>query len=269
MSAVSIPPRRWARRAAACALLLSPLPPLAGADPWVPPAGTGAMDFALRQYDATQAFLPNQFSTSTLPGSEQRYSMLRITGEHGLGGRLSLEYDLRAARVEKIRTHHGLTTTQTATGFEDQEVGLNLALVQRPDFADSITRNVVAAAGSSTSIPPLGTGHTAVEPDFQIGFAGSRWRLALKTGPRIFVDGGAAQLRAELESSVRVSSRVELGAILFYTRTLTLHHPLPLTDTAERYDLLRPGVSLKFRITRNLKPFIEYEQDVAGQGVHA
>jgi hypothetical protein len=264
-----MPPRRGVRRAAAAALLLASLPPLAGADPWVPSAGTGTTDFTLRQYDATQSFLPNQFGTATLPGSEQRYTMLRITGEHGLGGGLSIEYDLRAARVEKFRIHHGQSTSQSASGLEDQEVGLNLALTQRPDFADSITLNVVAAAGSASSTPALGVGHTAIEPDFQLGLGGRRWRLALKTGPRVFVDGGAAQMRAELDSSVRLSPRIDLGLILFYSRTVALRHPLPLTDSAERYDLLRPGVSLKYRINRHLKPFIEYEQYVAGQGIHA
>jgi hypothetical protein len=262
-------PRRGVRRAVAAALMLASLPPLAGADPWVPSAGTGTTDFTLRQYDATQSFLPNQFGTATLPGSEQRYTMLRITGEHGLGGGLSIEYDLRAARVEKVRTHHGQSISQSASGLEDQEVGLNLALTQRPDFADSITLNVVAAAGSASSIPALGVGHTAIEPDLQLGFRGSRWRLELRTGPRVFVDGGAAQMRAELDSSVRLSSRIDLGLILFYSRTVSLRHPLPLTDSAERYDLLRPGVSLKYRINRHLKPFVEYEQYVAGQGIHA
>jgi hypothetical protein len=261
--------RRGVWRAAAAALVLASLPPLAGADPWVPPAGAGAMDFTLRQYDATQSFLPDQFGTATLPGSEQRYTMLRITGEHGLGGRLSIEYDLRAARIEKFRTHHGQSTVQSASGVQDQEVGLNLALTQRHHFADSVTLNVVAAAGSATSIPALGVGHTAIEPDFQLGFGGRRWRLALKTGPRVFVDGGAAQMRAELDSSMRLSPRIDLGLVLFYSRTVALRHPLPLTDSAERYDLLRPGVSLKYRINRHLKPFVEYEQYVAGQGIHA
>lgn len=257
---------RWRSRAA-CALLAWPL--WAGADPWVPAFGTGGANFTIRQYDATQTFLPDQFGTATLPGSEQRYTMVRITGEHGLGGRFSLEYDLRAAHVQKIRTRHGQRLVQSSTGLEDQEVGLNIALTQRPGFADSVTLNVVAAAGSATSIPPLGTGHTAIEPDFQVGFTASRWRLAFMAGPRVFVDGAAAQMRAQVDSSLRLSRRVELGLTLFYTRTLTLHHPLPLADAAERYDLLRPGVSLKFRASRRLRPYIEYEQDVAGQGIHA
>ncbi len=256
------------KRAAAASLALMPLS-LACADPWVPPAGAGSLDLAVRQYDATQTFLPDEYGTSTAPASELRYTMLRITGEHGLGHRLSIEYDLRAARLEKIRTRHGRRILEGSAGFEDQEVGLNLSLTNRRDFADSITLNVVAAAGSTAATPALGTGHTAIEPDFQAGVAGRAWRLSLIAGPRVFLDGGAAQMRAELDSSVRVSRRIELGAILFYVRTVALRHPLPVTDRAERYDLLRPGVRLKYRISRRLKPFIEYEQDVAGQAIHS
>jgi hypothetical protein len=213
--------------------------------------------------------LPYQYSSSTLPASELRYTMLRITGEQGLGHRLSIEYDLRAARVQKIRTKHARRLVETSIGAEDQEVGLNIELAHGHAFADSVTMNVVAAAGSTTSTPALGTGHTAIEPDFQAGLAGGGWRLTLKAGPRVFLDGGAAQMRAELDSSVRLSRRIDFGMILFYTRTVALRHPLPLSDSAERYDLLRPGVSLKYRITRGLKPFLEYEQDVAGQAIHA
>ncbi len=241
----------------------------AHADAWVPPAGGGSFDFSLRQYDATRLFFPDQYGTATLPGSELRYTMLRITGVQGLGDRLSLEYDLRAARVQKIRIHHGRRIVETAGGIQDQEVGLNFALTQRADFADSITLNVVAATGSVSSTPALGVGHTAVEPDLQIGFAGARWRASFMAGPRVFVDGGAAQMRAELDADVRLTRRLDLGAIVFYVRTLKLRSPLPLTDNAERYDLLRPGLRLKYRITDHLKPFIEYEQDVAGQGIHA
>ncbi|MDA8350958.1 MAG: hypothetical protein M0038_19565 [Pseudomonadota bacterium] len=241
----------------------------AQADPWVPSAGNGAFDFALRQYDATQVFLPGQFGTATLPGSELRYTMLRITGVQGLGARLSLEYDLRAARVEKIRVHHHLRTVASATGVQDQEVGLNLALAQDAHFADSITLNVVAATGSTRSIPALGVGHTALEPDFQIGVSGTSWRVALKSGPRIFLDGGVAQWRAEVDGGVRLSRRLELGAEIFYVRTMKLRTPLPVQDLAEQYDLLRPGIRLKYRVTAHLKPFIEYEQDVAGEGIHA
>lgn len=239
------------------------------ADPWVPPPGSGSFDFSLRRYDATSVFLPDRYGTATLPGSEQRYTMLRITGVQGLGARLSLEYDLRAARVQKIRIHHGRRVVERSTGVQDQELGLNVALTQRADFADSITLNVVAPAGSAGAVPALGVGHTAIEPDFQIGAAGARWRASLRVGSRVFVDSGVAQMRAELDAGLRLTRRVELGAVIFYVRTVGLRSPLPVTDSAERYDLLRPGLRLKFRVTRSLRPFVEYEQDLAGQAIHA
>lgn len=249
-------------------LLLRAFSIVAYADAWVPSAGNGAFDFSVRQYDATKVFLPNQFSSAMLPGSEQRYTMLRITGEHGLGHRLSIEYDLRAAQVEKIRVHHHKQTTSTAVGVEDQEIGLNFALTQRHGFADSLTLNVVAATGSVKSVPELGVGHTALEPDFQVGIARSGWELQLKTGSRVFLDSGIAQMRAELDAGIRLTQRLRLGAILFYVRTIGVPNPTPLTDAAERYDLLRPGVELKYRITSRLKPFVEFEQDVSGQAIH-
>lgn len=241
----------------------------AHADPWVPSAGNGRTDLMLRQYDATQVFLPGQYSSNTLSGSELRYTMLRMTGTYGLGHRLSLEYDLRGARVEKIRIHHHRSTTFSATGVEDQEIGLNLALTQRRGFADSISLNVVAATGSVRTVPALGVGHAAVEPDFQVGFAGARWRISLEAGSRVFLDSGVAQMRADLDLGMQLSRRIDLGAELFYVRTGGGPSLLPLTDSAERYDLLRPGIRLKYRVTPRLKPYIEYEQDLAGQGIHA
>jgi hypothetical protein len=261
--------RRLIGRLGILILTFATLTIAAHADPWVPPAGDGWTNLMLRQYDATQVFLPGQYSTSTVSGSELRYTMLRMTGIYGLGHRLSLEYDLRGARVEKIRTHHHVTTTFSATGVEDQEIGLNLALTQRRGFADSITLNVVAGTGSVNTVPALGVGHTAVEPDFQVGFTGARWRVSLQAGSRVFLDSGVAQMRADLDLGMQLSQRFDLGAELFYVRTGGGPSPLPRTDSAERYDLLRPGIRLKYRVTPRLKPYIEYEQDLAGRGIHA
>lgn len=261
--------QRTALRLGAVAVVCGTLHAIAHAGAWIPSPGNGSVDAMMRQFDATRVFLPNEYSTSTVPGSEVRYAMLRITGVHGLSARLSVQYDLRAARVEKIRTHHGRRVVNSSVGPQDQEIGLNLGLTQHRGFADSIALNVVAATGSVNTAPTLGVGHTALEPDFQIGAAGARWRMSLMAGSRIFVDGAAAQMRVELDTSTRLSRRVELGVLLFYVRTITLKFPLPPTDSGERYDLLRPGVRVKYRATRSFKPFIEYEQAVAGQGIHA
>lgn len=240
----------------------------AHAGAWIPLEKSGSVDIALRQYEATKIFLPGQYGTATLPGSERRYTMLRITGVQGLDRRLSIEYDLRAARVEKSHLRNGRHVVSIATGVQDQEIGLNVGLTQRAHFADSIALNVVVATGSVDSVPALGGGHTALEPDLQIGVTGARWHVLLKTGSRVFVDSGVTQMRAELDTTVRLTRRLELGAIIFYVRTVDLPSPLPSTDRAERYDLLRPGLRVKYRMTHRLKPFIEYEQDVAGEAIH-
>lgn len=250
-------------------LCLLPVPIAAYADSWVPAAGSGSLDLEVRQYDATDVFLPGEYGTSTLPGSELRYTMLRLTGVHGLGHRLSVEYDLRAGHAQKIRIKHGRRIIDSATGIEDQEIGLNLALSQSRTFADSIVLNVVVPTGSVSSTPALGVGRTAIEPDFQAGVAHGPWRASVKAGSRVFLDGGAAQMRLELDGAVEISRRIEIGAVLFYVRTVALRNPLPAADNAERYDLLRPGVRLKYRLSRRFKPFVEYEQDLAGQGIHA
>lgn len=239
------------------------------ADAWSQPAGRGSIDLMLRQFDAARVFLPDQFGPTTLPGSELRYTMVRLAGVHGLGARLSVQYDLRAARIEKVRTHHGVRTVTSSTGLQDQQIGLTYALTQRADFADSVAVNVIAATGSVSAAPSLGVGHTAVEADLLMGLAGRRWRISLMAGSRIFLDGAAAQMRVEFDASTRLSRRVELGVILFYVRTLALKSPLRSVDRSERYDLFRPGVRFKYRVTSRFKPFVEYEQAVAGRDIHA
>lgn len=239
------------------------------ADPWVPAAGAGSTSLALRRYDATREFPPGRYGSGTRPGSGQRYEQLRLSGSHGLGHGLTLTYDLRAARVQKIRTHHGVRTRERATGVQDQTIGVDLALTQRPDFADAIGVNLVAATGSTTKVPALGVGHAALEPDVQLGWAGAQWRFSVRTGARVFLDSGVAQMRADLDLGLRVAPRIDLAALLFYVRTVGGRSPLPPTDDAERYNLLRPGIRLKYRATALLKPFIEYEQDLAGQALHA
>ena len=223
----------------------------------------------VRFFDATQAFSPTAFGTATLPSSEERYSMYRITGTQGVGGRLSIEYDLRAANFEKIRYKRGTRVVQSASGLEDQEIGLNLGLHQRRDFADSIELNVIAPTGAASGSPQLGAGHAALEPDYQIGIARGRLFVTAMAGARVFVDGAAAQLRTDIDVGLHVTPRIELAGTVFFVRTVVRHEPLPLTDAAERYDVLRPGVRIRYRVNRHFKPYLEYEKDVAGKGIHA
>ena len=259
----------WRARLGTGLLMVLVLPVAARADPWIPAAGDGSVEPAVRQYDATSVFPTDQYGTATLPASDERYTMLRLTGTQGIGHRLSIEYDLRAARIEKIRRKHGRRLADSATGLEDQEVGLNLGLRQGTHFADSIALNVVAPTGAAGTNPPLGVGRTAIEPDLQLGFADRRWRATIEAGSRVFVDGAATQMRAIVDASYRLSQRVEIGASVFYVRTVMMRQPLPVVDAGEPYNVLRPGLRLKFRLTPRFKPYVEYEKDISGQAIHA
>ncbi len=256
-------------RTAAALLALLLVSDAVYADPWIPAAGEGSFEPSVRLYDATSAFPPGEYGTATAASSEERYTMLRLKGTHGIGHRLSIEYDLRAGRVEKIRVKHGRRIVDSATGVEDQEIGLNLGLRQRRHFADSISLNVVAPTGAVGTSPPLGVGQTAIEPDYQVGFAHGRFRASLEAGSRVFVDSGTAQMRVDVDASFAAFRRVEIGATLFYVRTVLQRKPLPLPDAGEQYNVLRPGLRVKFRATRRFKPYLEYERDLAGEAIHA
>lgn len=223
----------------------------------------------VRQYDATSSFPASGFSTTSAASSEQRYTMYRITGTHGIGHGLSIEYDLRAAHADKIRYKHGIRSDVSSSGPQDEEIGLNFGLRQRRRFADSISLNVIAPTGRVSGVPALGTGRTSIEPDYQAGFARGPILATMELGSRVFVDGGAAQMRADIDIGVRLGRKLELAGTIFYVRTVALRNPLPSVDGAEQYNLLRPGIRLKFRASRHFKPFIGYEADMAGKAIHA
>lgn len=256
-------------RAVCATLAVLAASPLAHADPWIPASGDGSFEPMVRQYDATSSFPATGFSTSTHPSSEQRYTMYRITGTQGIGHGLSIEYDLRAAHADKIRYKHHTRLDQSASGAEDQVVGLNFGLRQHRSFADSIALNVVAPTGRVTSTPALGTGQTAIEPDYQLGLAGGRVFATMEVGSRVFLDGAAAQMRADLDVGLRLSHRLEVAGTLFLARTIVRRSPLPTVDAGEQYNVLRPGIRLKYRVTRHFRPFVGYENDFAGKAIHA
>jgi hypothetical protein len=263
--------RSWRRLwlSAPAALGAAALSLSAQADPWIPAAGEGRIEPMVRLFDATQAFSPSVFGTATEPSSEERYWMYRITGTQGIGGRFSIEYDLRAANFEKIRYKRGARIAQSVSGLEDQEIGLNFGLHQRPGFADSIELNVIAPTGAAGGSPQLGTGHAALEPDYQLGMAAGRVFATLTAGARVFVDGAAAQLRTDLEVGFHPTRDIELAGTVFFVRTVIRNAPLPPADAGERYDVLRPGLRVRYRVTRRFRPYLEYERDVAGKGIHA
>lgn len=250
--------------AVVCILVSGP----ADADPWIAAAGHGTFEPMLRDYTADQSFSASSFGTATHSASNKRQLQLRLTGSHGIGSRLAIEYDLRAARVSVEHKH----ATYTATGWQDQLIGLNYGLRQTSEFADSVSIDMVFPTGSATDNPALSTGHTAVEPDYQVGITRKGWSATLRTGPRIFLDGEAVQWRADATLGVRVTSRLTVEGRLFLVRTEHRSGTVPAADSGELYDLFRPGLKLKYHPRgrfRNWRPFIGYDDYLAGKGMHA
>ena len=241
----------------------------ASADPWIPAAGHGVAKPMLRYFTGNTAFPSSGFTTRTTPSSKQTSVQLRITGALGLGHRLSLEYDLRGAWVQKSRVKHQQTLTSTSAGLQDQEIGLNYGLTQTPGFAQSVTFNIVIPAGQTKPSPGLGTGRWAVEPDYQLGLAHGPFAATLMIGPRVFLDGGATQLCTTLFLSARALPRLTLYGEVFYVRTIQQVHALPPGATGELYNLLRLGIGAEYRLTHRYRPFVAYERRIAGQSIHA
>ena len=239
------------------------------ADPWIPPAGDGVTKPMIRFFSGNRSFPANGFTTGTVPASNETTTQFRITGVQGLGDGFSLEYDLRAARTQTSSYKHHKTITSTASGLQDQEIGLNYGLTQTPSFAQSIEFNVIAPTGRTKPSPSLGTGRWSVEPDYQLGLVHGPFSLSLIAGPRVFLDGGATQLRATLYLSVRPFPRVTLSSEIFVARTIQQARTLPPGAQGELYNLLRVGVGAEYRLTQRFRPFIAYETNVAGQGIHA
>ncbi len=257
---------RLATAALAAASILACAP--SEADPWIPAAGHGTFDAMLRYHTAGQSFSATSFGTATRPSSRQHLLQLRLTGSHGIGSRLAVEYDLRAARKSVEHTH----ATYSATGWQDQLIGLNYGLRQTRSFADSFSIDLVFPTGSATANPALSTGQAAVEPDYQVGIAGRRWNATLRVGPRIFVDGRAMQLRADATFGVRITPRLTLEGRLFLVRTVHRSGMVPAADGGELYDLFRPGLKLEYHPRgqfRNWRPFIGYDDYLAGKRMHA
>lgn len=260
--------RRFARAATVSTLVFIFVVVPAAADPWIPAAGDGTFETMLRYYTADQSFSATSFGAGTHTASKERRLQLRLTGTHGIGSGLAVEYDLRAARVSV--THHQVTYRDK--GLQDQLIGLNYGLRQTPEFADSVTVDMVFPTGSATHTPALSTGQSAVEPDYQVGITRSGWVATLRVGPRIFLDGEAVQLRADATLGVRVTPRLTLEGRMFLVRTVHRSGTVPAADSGELYNLLRPGLKLEYHPRgrfRNWRPFIGYDDYLAGKGMHA
>jgi hypothetical protein len=239
------------------------------ADPWVPAAGAGEIKPMVRLFAGNRAFPAGGFTTSTVPASSASMTQYRLTGIQGIGDGISIEYDLRGARLRNQANVNHVPTPHVSAGLQDEEVGVNYGLAQQRDFADSVELNMIIPAGRSKAVPALGTGRWATEPDFQAGFAGGWGDITLTTGPRIFLDGNATQLRATLDLSVRVTHGLSLIGEVFAVKTLKQSSKLPPGAQGEIYNLIRPAVGVSWRMTPRLRPFLLYEVNVAGEGLHA
>ncbi len=265
-----------------CAQMLIALAPVlialpASADPWIPAAGTGKVKPVLRLYRSDRTFSSSHFGSETFPSTSKiSETQLKITGEHGLGDGWALQYDLRAAQETKTKTKKNKSTTYTASGLQDQEIGLVRGLRQGDVFADAVALNIILPTGSVSSNPQLGVGHTAIEPDYQFGIKhhfGQRLAYgSFSIGPRMFFNSSVTQWRATADVGTRLFRNVDVFGTLFCARTFGTGSTLSASqnpNASEVYNLLRGGLGLRFSLSKNIRPIIEYETDFAGQGIHA
>jgi len=253
----------------AATLAASASPAIAGA--WIPAAGAGEMEPMLRYSFADKSFGANSFSSRAHRSTKKHATQLRLTGEHGLGHRFSLVYDFRYAFLYESKSKKGLAIIHTNKGLQDQRLGLDYGLTQGKKFADAVGLSIIYPGGPTGASPALDCGQWALEPDYLIGFKPGFAGLtaSLKLGARIFLDGGVTQFRTNVEVSAPVGHRVRLLGKLFFVRSARMSGYDKLRDRAERYDLLRLGVGMQFRVTKNIAPILAYEEDVAGMASHA
>ncbi len=259
-----------------CARILIAFTPVlmvipASADPWIPAAGTGKVKPVLRLYRADRSFSSSHFGSETFSSSSEVETQLKVTGEHGLGDGWALQYDLRAAQDSKTKTKKNKSTTYNASGLQDQEIGLARGLRQGETFADAVALNIILPTGSSSSNPQLGVGHAAIEPDYQFGikrrFGQRLAHGSFSVGPRVFFNSGVTQWRATADVGTRLFRNVDIFGALFCARTFRVNSAN--ANAPEVYNLLRGGLGLRFALSKNIRPIIEYEADLAGQDIHA
>ena len=241
----------------------------ARADPWIPASGDGVVKPMVRLFHGNQAFPAGGFTTNALRGSSESSKQYRVTGVQGIGHDLSIEYDLRGGRVRSFADRHHIPTASVSSGLQDEEIGLNYGLIQTARFADSITLNVIVPAGRTKPSPALGTGRWSVEPDFQAGISRPWGSLTMVAGARMFLDGAATQLRATIDLSLHLTRRLAFTGEVFAVKTIRQSGTIPPGAQGEIYNLVRPAVGLTWRLTKAIRPFLLYEVNVAGEGIHA
>lgn len=239
----------------------------------LPSAGSGKVKIQTRFYRAGSVFSPTSFGTGKVASrSTVSGRLTKINGEYGLNNNWALLIHARFASLDKTKKRK----TSSAFGFQDQVIGLERGFRQEAAFTDAVDFKVVIPTGSTKSIPQLGTGHWAIEPDYGFAFTHHfRKRFVYANswvGTRIFPDSGATQLRITSESGGRAFSKVNAFGTLFLSRTLEGEDPAAtggIPDATELYDLLRVGGGVEFAEWKSIRPMFAYQTDVAGQGIHA
>jgi len=233
--------------------------------------GHGYIEPMMRFSTASRSFPAGSFSTATAQSSNEHADQFRIVGEHGMGRRFSLDYDLRYANDTRSKTKHGVTTSTDGSGLEDGRIGLDYGVLQTKRLAEAAGLGVVFPGTSIDAASALSSGRWAVEPVYRLGFKPGFWNLTatLDVASRVFLDGGAAQFRANLEGSAPVFHRLNLIGKTFLVRSVRMSGYNEVRDRNELYNLLRLGVGARFLLTKHMKPIILYETDIAGMSQHA
>ncbi len=246
-------------------------PSLAGQQ--IPDAGKGKVKVETRFYRADAVFPVTSFGTGRLPSKKiVTGSLTKIVGNYGLGGKWALLYHLRFAYLDKTKKRAAFT----AFGMQDQTIGIERGFRQGEGFSDAIDLKFVLPTGSTTSVPQLGTGHFAIEPDYQLGFTrhmGKRFVYGdFSIGPRVFTNSGLTQLQTSGELGGRFFRKVNVFGTFFLARTLggrAAPGQPGVPNASEFYDLLRAGGGIEFAGWKPFRPMIAYQRDVAGQGIYA
>lgn len=255
--------------ALATVFAMSISPAIAGA--WIPAAGRGEVEPMLRYSFADRSFDATSFSSKTHRSTKEQAAQIRLTGDHGLGHRFSLVYDFRYAYLHQSKTKKGTTIVDTNKGLQDQLIGLNYGLMQRKDFADAVGLSIIYPGSPAGAHPALDCGQWALEPDYFIGFKPGFADLTadLAFGARVFLDGGVIQFRTHFKVSAPITLRTQLFGKLLFIRSVRMSGYNELRDRAERYDILRLGIGMQFRVTKNIDSILAYDEDVAGIAFHA
>jgi hypothetical protein len=244
------------------ASIVAAAPLCASADPRLPKPHHAKTKIQLRWSSGASAFSATSYGTATAPASSEHETLLRGLGTYALSDRWGIEYDLRAATL--VKTRHGVA--QSATGLEDQLIGVERAFARGSTFADAVAINVLFPTGSTSSAPPLGQGAFAIQPGFEFELRGRGPRAAYFTATaadRLYSAGFGSQWRATAELGAPLGAGIETAALLSYYHSANLAARGPAG-----YDELRAGIDLRARLSNSVRPFVRYERDLAGRNIH-